>query len=359
MAEWYYIENGQQQGPVSVAQMQQKALTEPGTMVWKAGLTGWTPISQVPELAPQPPPVPPHLAVPGTPPPPPMATAPYSAASPQRFDPGPVSLIPEELHAPLEPDAMPEQVLDVGRMNLFKCLSRGYDVFCMYDWKAMFMVITLMLVGFGLLILGTVISYNNYYLGIGFFLFIQGYFLVGIWAAAIGFADRDYPRLGVIFPSLHHVLLPGFASLLVYGLMLAGSYFLGMILLSPEVHAAKLTFPPTEESGKILADYFEPVLIYSIANQLMNFVVMSLFFFWPGLITDKEKPALAAVAGTLRYTLPNIISIFFLILILSFIMALGTCFLIIGLIPAAAYAICTAGVAFRQIVPKTRKKRRR
>lgn len=357
MAEWYYIEHGQQQGPVDAAQLQEKALSAPGTMVWKAGLPGWTPISQVSELAPKPPPVPPHLAAPNVPPSPPLATAP--STSRRRFDPGPVSLIPEELHAPLAPDADHDEVLDVGRLNLLKCLSRSYDVFCMYDWKAMFMVVILLLAGAALAIVGAILAYNFYFLGLFFFLFIQGYFLVGIWAAAIGFADREHPRLGIIFPSARHVFLPGAASLLVYGLILAGSYFLGLALLSPEVLAAQFNFPPTEESRQILTKNSESVLIYAGAAQLFHLLMISLFLFWPGLITDKEKPALAAVAGTLRYTLPNLVWIFLLLVILSIILVIGACFLLIGMIPAAAYAMCALGVAFRQIVPKTRKKRRR
>lgn len=357
MAEWYYIENGQQQGPVGVEMLQEKALTAPGTMVWKAGLTGWTPIIQIPELAPKPPPVPPHLATPGAPPPPPLATAPATVAN--RFDPGPVSLIPEELHAPLEPDAKIDQSHEVGRISLMKSLVRGYDVFCMYDWKAMFMVMILLMITIALIILGGVISYNNSYVGFFFFIFIQGYFLVGIWAAAVAFADRDYPKLGIIFPSLHHLFLPGAACVLVYGFMLAVNYVVGSFMFSPAVHAAQLTFPPTPESQQVLAAHFEPVLYFTVTTNLLNLAITSLFFFWPALITDKEKPALAAVAASLRYTLPNVLTIFLLLIILSFIMILGAAFLLIGFIPAAAYAMCVSGVAFRQAVPKTRKKRRR
>jgi hypothetical protein len=67
MAEqWYYTENGQQQGPVSEEQLKELASSgrlKPSEMVWKQGMAQWTKVGQVPGLLAtvgpsQPPPIP-------------------------------------------------------------------------------------------------------------------------------------------------------------------------------------------------------------------------------------------------------------------------------------------------------------
>ncbi len=54
MSEWYYTANGQQQGPVSLEQLQQMlqsgAADLASTQVWRAGFEQWVPANQVPEL---------------------------------------------------------------------------------------------------------------------------------------------------------------------------------------------------------------------------------------------------------------------------------------------------------------------
>ena len=52
-AEWYYAEDGQQIGPVTLEQMQQRAaagLLRPADLVWNAGLTDWVQASTQPGL---------------------------------------------------------------------------------------------------------------------------------------------------------------------------------------------------------------------------------------------------------------------------------------------------------------------
>jgi membrane protease subunit (stomatin/prohibitin family) len=65
-AAWHITENGQNLGPYSVEQLaqaaQQRVLT-PTTLVWSAGMSGWLPAGQVPQLA--------ALFAPAPPPPPP------------------------------------------------------------------------------------------------------------------------------------------------------------------------------------------------------------------------------------------------------------------------------------------------
>ncbi|QQL45318.1 CD225/dispanin family protein [Sulfuriroseicoccus oceanibius] len=52
--QWYYTENGTQQGPVSGEQM--TALIQSGrinsqSLVWREGMANWLPVAQVPELS--------------------------------------------------------------------------------------------------------------------------------------------------------------------------------------------------------------------------------------------------------------------------------------------------------------------
>ena len=49
-SEWYYLENNQQQGPVSSAQLKQLAADgrlQPDSLIWKEGLEDWVPASRV------------------------------------------------------------------------------------------------------------------------------------------------------------------------------------------------------------------------------------------------------------------------------------------------------------------------
>jgi membrane protease subunit (stomatin/prohibitin family) len=65
---WHIVENGQTQGPLTATEMMQAVTmgrVGPSTLVWTAGMPGWTLASQVPQLAPlfqtaQPPPPPPQ-----------------------------------------------------------------------------------------------------------------------------------------------------------------------------------------------------------------------------------------------------------------------------------------------------------
>ena len=51
---WYYSENNQQLGPISEEDLKQKARSgglKPATLVWKDGMSDWTSIAELPELA--------------------------------------------------------------------------------------------------------------------------------------------------------------------------------------------------------------------------------------------------------------------------------------------------------------------
>ena len=63
-AQWYFTENGAQQGPVGLGQLQQMVATgriKPTDLVWQAGMPQWAPAGNVPALfgaGAAPPPVP-------------------------------------------------------------------------------------------------------------------------------------------------------------------------------------------------------------------------------------------------------------------------------------------------------------
>lgn len=55
MADWYYFQGGNQQGPVSDDQLRGMVASgqlSPGDSVWKQGMANWSPIASIPELAP-------------------------------------------------------------------------------------------------------------------------------------------------------------------------------------------------------------------------------------------------------------------------------------------------------------------
>jgi hypothetical protein len=55
--EWYYLQNGQQHGPVSAAELHHLALTgklQLGHMIWKQGMSQWVLAGSVPGVFPQP-----------------------------------------------------------------------------------------------------------------------------------------------------------------------------------------------------------------------------------------------------------------------------------------------------------------
>lgn len=53
-SEWYYSQNGQQQGPVTLQALQDLAKSgqvKASDLAWKPGMANWVPSSQIPELA--------------------------------------------------------------------------------------------------------------------------------------------------------------------------------------------------------------------------------------------------------------------------------------------------------------------
>jgi len=54
MASWYYLSNGQQVGPVDLDALRQLVYAgqiSPAELVWSDGMSGWLPVSSVPQLA--------------------------------------------------------------------------------------------------------------------------------------------------------------------------------------------------------------------------------------------------------------------------------------------------------------------
>jgi len=51
VAAWFYAVGGERRGPVDQAALAAPGTLTPETLVWRHGMTGWTPAGQVPELA--------------------------------------------------------------------------------------------------------------------------------------------------------------------------------------------------------------------------------------------------------------------------------------------------------------------
>jgi hypothetical protein len=80
MADWYYFQGGNQQGPVSDDQLRNLVAAgqlQPHDSVWRQGMANWAPISSVPELMPAAPAPAPHYGAP------PAAAASY--APPEQY----------------------------------------------------------------------------------------------------------------------------------------------------------------------------------------------------------------------------------------------------------------------------------
>ena len=92
--DWYFTENGQQQGPVALAELKRRAASgqlRPDDLVWRVGLPQWMPASLTrglfPDLKPDlptAPELPPPEVLPVTPTEAPRAVGPGSAAPPPR-----------------------------------------------------------------------------------------------------------------------------------------------------------------------------------------------------------------------------------------------------------------------------------
>lgn len=75
MKEYYYLENNQQKGPVSLENLRALNINRK-TLVWAEGMSDWLPAGQVAEIA---------SALPPVAPPPPMATAPNTPVTEVQF----------------------------------------------------------------------------------------------------------------------------------------------------------------------------------------------------------------------------------------------------------------------------------
>src|SRR5262245_12409373 len=80
--EWFYLEAGEQRGPVSESELKAllRAKLPRATLVWRDGQADWLPAGEVPELAVRPATPPPSVPAPPAPPPLPVRTPASPAA---------------------------------------------------------------------------------------------------------------------------------------------------------------------------------------------------------------------------------------------------------------------------------------
>lgn len=190
MNDWYYAKGGQQQGPVTLPELQQLlcngGLDPNKDLVWAAHLNDWKPANQVEELKGS---KPPH---------PPSGVAQASAFGTNM----PVAADVSQTRDEIQPGSDP---IDIGA-----CITRGFEL-----TKANFgnlVLVLLLLIGFQIA-LSLILQF-----GFGFVLL-----LIGSFAHAAGIGEADQKTLGIVAASL--MILVG---LVFWLLALAATTFINL-----------------------------------------------------------------------------------------------------------------------------------
>lgn len=348
MAEWYFVENGAQAGPVSAAELQQKVASgqiTPDTLVWKDGMADWVGLSAVLELQSPAPPAP--SAAPTPLPPPAVSSGPVgtaqSTAQPAPADePAAASFAPAgETPASVGYEIPADQV---GRIRIGEALSTGWKTF-----TSNFLASSIIVLVFGVVMMVLAMLSLIPLLGIIIFAAAIGYLVVGLWRAALAFVDGSTPGVGILFPPGKYILMPAVASIIVALI----SFILLALVTFPVVGTAyisQLTATSPEAQQAAAQAIFASFLIVMPLTILVNLFMM-LFIFWPALVADRDYPAIAAVFKSFRIALPSFISLLVILVVSYIALSIGALLLFVGIIPAAAFVMCTLGAAYRQIVP--------
>lgn len=346
MAEWYYVDNGAQAGPVSAEELQNKVtagLLPPDSLVWTETLPEWTPFSAIPELQPTPTAPPPAAAptpVAAAAPVSPVAPAPAPEPEPQPM--GAMASAPAGEAAPLDPS-------QIGRIRLGEALGEGWKVFTGNFLQAVILFVVFIAVNIGVGIVGAILGIIPL-LGNIFMYFAQGYLLVGMWRAAISLADKQTPPIGILFPGKEYILMPGLANMVLnvvamIVLVLLIIPFGGLTLLTTMIND-----PHNEEAiGHAMLGF----MAFAIPIFLVWAIVVWFFMLWPALVADRNENPFSALLSSFKCTWPSALNYVLLLIVLGIVWMIGMLLLVIGLIPAGAFGLCVLGVAYRQIVPAT------
>jgi len=290
MKQWFYVVDGQQQGPVSEADLQGLVISKkiaPDTFIWSEGMSDWVAIKDVSELAPM------------------MQLATRVAATPA-FAPGQVT-------APGFSSPVPAEELTVG-----SAYSEAWTIF-----KDNFMnACLLMLAWIGIIIvmgifqgIATAIGgrWAGHLVQIATTV-IQAALTIGLWTVILQLVDGEEFKLSDIFSRFDQWWM-SFLTYLVYIIMI----FIGLILLI-----------------------------------IPGIVVAIMFMFWSAICADEGKGSdfFGSLKKSYEIVKPKFFTIIGIGLLSIPICIVGFLLLFIGIIPASAFLMIVWGVAYRRLRPK-------
>lgn len=247
------------------------------------------------------------------------------------------------------PELAPDQI---GRIHVGEAMSQGWQIFRQNLGPAIIIFAVFMAAMFLLNAVAVVLNLFTLILGSVLMLLCQGYLLVGLWRAAINFADNQTPSSATLFPESKHFLMPAVANLvfaLISGaVMIVAMIPFGIVSVLIGVMLGGSGTEPDFESDPTLAILISLPIIVGV---LVALLLCTLLMLWPALVADRDYPPVNAIFASFKYTWPSAGSFFMLMFALGIIYFLGLLCLIVGVIPAGAYAMCTLGVAYRQLIP--------
>ncbi|MDL5047493.1 DUF4339 domain-containing protein [Oscillatoria amoena NRMC-F 0135] len=292
MKQWYYVLDGQQQGPVSEAELQGLLAINKinsATLVWADGMAEWSAIQDVAELS--------QTAQ--------VATAAASAAA-----------VPAGMPAA---SATSVSLVTPGEFTVGSVLSEGWAVF-KQSWLNIFLV-GLVIFGFfivtGILeaIVGAVLgSMASNLLSLFVSFVITPALMIGWWKVMLQIVDGGEFRLADVFSRFDKFWMAALTHI-VFAIFIV----VGLILL------------------------IIPGIIVALALQ-----------FWMAVCADEgpECDYLGSLKKSFELAKPHLLTLFVLALAYMGIAIIGVLLLVVGLIPASILiAACTA-VAYRKLAPK-------
>lgn len=315
MIAWYYSKDGQQNGPVSQEELVRLVGTGSvgaGDLVWREGMTDWTPVGQVPEFATQPPAVPasaPAAPAPGGP------LNPYQAPESSWMD--QVS----QVGAP----AMGEEIVPGSQpIDIGDCVKRSFELTKRH---------------FGMLV------------GVGVVYFVLSALSGAVTELAVlpfgGSLDetKETPPAAVAVGFVMNILSQIFTLWLGLGLVR-----IGLNVVSGKEVAIGMLFG---ESGKLLTAILASILYYAmVIGGLILLIVPGIYLAlrfgqYQNAIVDKNLGVFDSLKYSSRITEGNKMNLFGLGIVGVLIILAGVIALVVGLIFAIPVAWLSTMVAYR------------
>jgi len=355
MPEWFYVDNGEQAGPASASELQQKAVAgqiQPDTLVWKEGMADWTPYSQVAELQVTSAPNGPAPAAPVT------GIAPADPA--RQPTPQPVESV-QPMGSPIQeftPSAAGEPS-EIGQVSAGEALGKGWSIFSANMGSAIVISLVFGLVLFGAALVGAIINMFTLILGSVLMVFVVGWLLIGLAKVAITFADGGKPTVGTLFPDSSQILMPGLANIVhgFIGSIIVGIFMIpvfvvaGASLMTAIANAQSSGGEPDPAAVMAILSAMGGAILLMIPLMLVAGVVVSFMNLWAPLAVDRGLNPVTAIFTSFSYAMKSFMAYAIVWIVISILLWIGGLLLGIGAIFTGAYCLCVYGVMYRQIVP--------